>query len=200
MIKYPQALEDLIKSFQSLPSVGRKTAERYALYILNHMEEENINDFSNSLLSLKKDIHSCIICGNMTEASICPICMDKERNTKQIIIVEDVKDLYTLENLSIFKGVYHVLNGAISFSKGITVDDLNIDSLIKRLKENEIEEVIIATNATIEGETTARYIKEIIREFDVKITRIAHGLPVGGDLSYADEMTVLKALEGRREY
>lgn len=200
MIKYPQALEDLIKSFQSLPSVGRKTAERYALFILNHMEEENINDFSNSLLSLKQDIHSCIICGNMTEGSICPICMDKERNTKQIIVVEDVKDLYTLENLSIFKGVYHVLNGAISFSKGITVEDLNIESLLKRLKENEIEEIIIATNATIEGETTARYIKEIIREFDVKVTRIAHGLPVGGDLSYADEMTVLKALEGRREY
>ena len=200
MIKYPQALEDLIEMFRMLPSVGRKTAERYALYVLNHMEEENINDFSNSLLSLKQDIHSCIICGNMTESSICPICMDKDRNSKQIIVVEDVKDLYTLENLSIFKGVYHVLNGAISFSKGITVEDLNIESLIKRLKENEIEEIIIATNATIEGETTARYIKELIREFDVKVTRIAHGLPVGGDLSYADEMTVLKALEGRREY
>ena len=200
MIKYPQALEDLIKSFQSLPSVGRKTAERYALYILNHMEEENINDFSNSLLSLKQDIHSCIIWGNMTEASVCPICMDQDRNKKQIIVVENVKDLYTLENLSIFKGVYHVLNGAISFSKGITVEDLNIESLLKRLKDNEVEEIIIATNATIEGETTARYIKEIIREFDVKVTRIAHGLPVGGDLSYADEMTVLKALEGRREY
>ena len=200
MIKYPQALEDLIKSFQSLPSVGRKTAERYALYILNHREEENINDFSNSLLSLKQDIHSCIICGNMTEASVCPICMDQDRNKKQIIVVENVKDLYTLENLSIFKGVYHVLNGAISFSKGITVEDLNIESLLKRLKDNEVEEIIIATNATIEGETTARYIKEIIREFDVKVTRIAHGLPVGGDLSYADEMTVLKALEGRREY
>ena len=119
---------------------------------------------------------------------------------KQIIVVEDVKDLYTLENLTIFKGVYHVLNGAISFSKGVAIEDLNIDSLIERIKTNEIEEIIIATNATLEGETTARYLKELIKDYNVKITRIAHGLPVGGDLSYADEMTDLKALEGRREY
>ena len=142
MIRYPKALEDLIESFQSLPSVGRKTAERYALFILNHMEEENINDFSNSLLSLKKDIHSCIICGNMTEGSICPICMDKQRNTKQIIIVEDVKDLYTLENLSIFKGVYHVLNGYINPSKGIGFDDINLSSLIKRIEQDNVSEII----------------------------------------------------------
>ena len=165
MIKYPQALEDLIKSFQSLPSVGRKTAERYALYILNHMEEENINDFSNSLLSLKQDIHSCIICGNMTEGSICPICLDKERNTKQIIVVEDVKDLYTLENLSIFKGVYHVLNGAISFSKGITVEDLNIESLIKRLKENEVEEIRLFDAGAIESVEWAFNHDQVIYEF-----------------------------------
>ncbi len=200
MLKYPQALENLIEAFQSLPSVGRKTAERYALYILNHQEEENITDFSNALLSLKKDIHTCIVCGNMTEGSICPVCMDQTRNKKQIIIVEDVKDLYTLENLTIFKGVYHVLNGAISFSKGVAIEDLNIDSLIERIQKDEVEEIIIATNATLEGETTARYLKELIKDYKVKITRIAHGLPVGGDLSYADEMTVLKALEGRREY
>jgi recombination protein RecR len=148
MLKYPQALENLIEAFQSLPSVGRKTAERYALYILNHQEEENIIDFSNALLSLKKDIHTCMVCGNMTEGTICPVCMDTTRNKKQIIVVEDVKDLYTLENLTIFKGVYHVLNGAISFSKGVAIEDLNIDSLIERIKTNEVEEIIIATNIT----------------------------------------------------
>ncbi len=200
MNKYPKALLDLIDCYANLPSVGKKTAERYALYTFFNLSEEDIIDFSNALLSLKQDIHICESCGNMTEGSLCSICADKSRNHKQILVVETVKDLLTLERVQEYKGIYHVLNGAISFSKGISIKDLNIDTLIDKVKSKEIDEVILATNATLEGETTARYLKEILAEYNIKITRIAHGLPVGGDLSYADEMTVLKAFEGRREY
>lgn len=200
MNKYPKALEELIESFSKLPSVGRKTAERYALYTLFSMTEEDKIDFSNSLINITKDIKICPSCGNITEDDFCDICSDKSRNHRQIIVVEGVKDLYTLEKLNSFKGIFHVLNGAINFSKGITIADLNIDSLIEKVKNGLVDEIILATNATLEGETTARYLKELLVEYKVKITRIAHGLPVGGDLSYADEMTVLKAFEGRREY
>ena len=200
MNKYPKALLDLIDCYANLPSVGKKTAERYALYTFFNLSEEDIIDFSNALLSLKQDIHICESCGNMTEGSICSICADESRNHRQILVVETVKDLLTLERVQEYKGIYHVLNGAISFSKGISIKDLNIDTLIDKVKSKEIDEAILATNATLEGETTARYLKEILAEYNIKITRIAHGLPVGGDLSYADEMTVLKAFEGRREY
>ena len=200
MNKYPKALENLIDCYSKLPSVGKKTAERYALYTLFTMDDVDITDFTNAVISLKKDIHICPSCGNITEESLCNICSDNSRNKRQIIVVESVKDLLTIEKVNEFKGIYHVLNGAINFSKGISIDDLNIDSLVNKVKNNEVDELILATNATIEGETTARYIKELLNSFDVKITRIAHGLPVGGDLSYADEMTVLKAFEGRRDY
>ena len=200
MDKYPKALNDLIECYTRLPGVGKKSAERYALYTFFHMKDEDIVDFSNALISLKKDIHLCPSCGNITEDSLCSICSDKDRNHQQILVVETVKDLYTLEKVNEFKGIYHVLNGAISFSKGISINDLNIDSLVEKVKSGNVKEIILATNATLEGETTARYIKELLAEYNIKITRIAHGLPVGGDLSYADEMTVLKAFEGRREY
>ena len=200
MNKYPRALLDLIDCYQMLPGVGKKTAERYALYTFFHMKEESITDFSNALLSLNKDIHICPCCGNITEDELCNICSDPERDHSQVLVVETVKDLYTLERVNEFRGIYHVLNGAISFSKGISINDLNIDSLVEKVKNKEVKEIILATNATLEGETTARYIKELLGEYNIKITRIAHGLPVGGDLSYADEMTVLKAFEGRRDY
>ena len=200
MNKYPKALLDLIDCYMMLPGVGKKTAERYAMHTFFHMKEESIIDFSNALLSLNKDINICPCCGNLCEGSLCPICADPERDHSQILVVEAVKDLYTLEKVNEFKGIYHVLNGAISFSKGISINDLNIDSLVEKVKNGEAKEIILATNATLEGETTARYIKELLSQYNVKITRIAHGLPVGGDLSYADEMTVLKAFEGRREY
>jgi recombination protein RecR len=200
MNKYPSSLENLIECFSKLPSVGKKTAERFALYTFFHMDEVDITDFSNALLSIKKDIHICPSCGNMTEDSLCSICQDNTRNHRQVLVVETIKDLITVERVNEFKGIYHVLNGAISFSKGIGINDLNIESLTKKVKNKEIDELILATNATIEGETTARYLYELYRNDDVKITRIAHGLPVGSDLSYADEMTILKAFEGRREY
>lgn len=200
MNKYPSSLENLIECFSKLPSVGKKTAERFALYTFFHMDEVDITDFSNALLSIKKDIHICPSCGNMTEDSLCSICQDNTRNHRQVLVVETIKDLITIERVNEFKGIYHVLNGAISFSKGIGINDLNIESLTDKVKNKEIDELILATNATIEGETTARYLYELYRNDDVKITRIAHGLPVGSDLSYADEMTILKAFEGRREY
>ncbi|MGM9969703.1 MAG: recombination mediator RecR [Anaeroplasma sp.] len=201
MYKYPKALSDLIECYSKLPSVGKKTAERFALYTFFHMDEADLIDFSNALLSLSNDIHICPSCGNISENTLCPICSDSSRNKRQILVVETVRDLLTIERINEYKGIYHVLNGAISFSKGITINDLNIDSLIDKAKNNEIDEIILATNATLEGETTSRYIKELLIDFNkIKITRIAHGLPVGGDLSYADEMTVLKAFEGRREY
>lgn len=199
-MKYPKALEDLIECFMHLPSVGRKTAERYALYCLMHLNEEELVDFSNSIIGLKEDINICPSCGNICEGDICDICKDESRNHKQILVVESIKDLYTIEHINEYRGIYHVLNGAISFSKGISINDLNINSLIDKVKTEEIDEIILATNATLEGETTARYLKELLNSYDVKVTRIAHGLPVGGDLSYTDDMTVLKAFEGRREY
>lgn len=200
MNKYPTSLENLIECFSKLPSVGKKTAERYALYTFFHMDEVDITDFSNALLSIKKDIHICPSCGNMTENDLCSICLDESRNHRQVLVVETIKDLITFEKVNEFKGIYHVLNGAISFSKGIGIDDLNIKSLTEKVNNIEIDELILATNATIEGETTARYLFELYRDKGIKITRIAHGLPVGSDLSYADEMTILKAFEGRREY
>lgn len=200
MLKYPKALEDLIEDFSRLPSVGKKTAERYALFVYTKLSEENTKSFSNHLLDVKNNIHNCKKCGNICEDELCNICKDESRNKRIVLVVETIKDLYTIENIKEFNGVYHVLNGAISFSKGVGIKDLNIESLIELVKNSEIEEVILATNATLEGETTARYIKELLNDYSVKITRIAHGLPVGGEMSYADEMTLLKAMEGRREY
>lgn len=200
MNKYPKALEVLIDSYMHLPGVGKKTAERFALYTLFSMSEEDCNDFSNSLASIKKDIHICPSCGNICEDEFCRICENISRDHSQILVVEGIKDLIAIENTSQYNGVYHVINGAINFSKGITIDDLNIDSLIEKVKKGGIKEVILATNATLEGETTARYIKELLGGLNVRVTRLASGLPVGGDISYADEMTVVKAFEGRREY
>lgn len=200
MNKYPKSIENLINCYEKLPSVGKKTAERFALYTLFNMSEEDIIDFKNAIESIKRDIHICPSCGNITEGSLCNICLDETRNKRQILVVESVKDLLTIEHVNEFNGIYHVLNGAISFSKGITIDDLNIDSLVDKVKNNLVDEIILATNATIEGETTSRYLKELLRDYNVKITRLAHGIPVGSDLSYADEMTLLKAFEGRREY
>lgn len=200
MLKYPKPLEDLIEDFTRLPSVGKKSAERFALYVYTKMNEETTNNFSKHLKDVKENIHICKSCGNICEEDLCTICKDQTRNHKQVLVVETIKDLYTIENVNEYQGIYHVLNGAISISKGIGTQDLNIDSLVKLVQTEELEEIILATNATLEGEITARYIKELLQNYPVKVTRIAHGLPVGGEMSYADEMTLLKAMEGRREY
>ncbi len=200
MLKYPKPIEDLIEDFTRLPSVGKKTAERYALYIYTKMSQEHTTLFSNHLIDVKEKIQICKGCGNICSDEYCSICKDQTRNHKQVLVVETIKDLYTIENVNEYKGIYHVLNGAISISKGVGVSDLNIDSLLDLVKKENLEEIILATNATLEGEITARYIKELLQNYPVRITRIAHGLPVGGEMSYADEMTLLKAMEGRREY
>ncbi|MBD5390829.1 recombination protein RecR [bacterium] len=199
-MKYPKPLEDLIEDFSRLPSVGKKSAERFALYVYTKLSEETTRDFSKHLIDVKENIHICKKCGNICEDELCDICKDATRNHKQILVVETIKDLYTIENVNEYQGIYHVLNGAISISKGVGTSDLNIDSLVDLVQKEELEEIILATNATLEGEITARYIKELLQNHPVKVTRIAHGLPVGGEMSYADEMTLLKAMEGRREY
>jgi len=200
MNKYPSSLEDLIESFCLLPGVGRKSAERFAMHMLFSVPEEKIIDFSNSLLSIKKDIHICPLCGNITEKEICNICEDKDRNHKMVLVVENVRDLLVIENTHSYHGIYHVLNGAISFSKGVTIDDLNINSLLEKVKNNELDEIILATSTTLEGETTSRYLKELLSPYNVNITRIAQGLSIGSDLAYQDEMTLIKAFEGRGKY
>lgn len=197
---YPKPIEDLISNFMRLPGVGRKTAERLALYVYSNMSLEDAQSFGESFINIKKNLHVCPICGSLTEHEKCDICQDEKRDHSTVMVCETVKDLFVLEKLGQYRGVYHVLNGAIDFSNGIGVEDIRIAELLERVKNGGIKEVILATNATLQGETTSRYIKTLLEDSDVKITRIAHGLPVGGDLSYADEMTVLKALEGRVNY
>lgn len=199
-MEYPKAIKDLIESFRRLPSVGAKSAERMAMYVYNNLSEEDTKIFSKNLLSVKQNLCKCKICGNISEKDICQVCEDQNRDKSTIMVVEQIKDLFVIEKLDVYKGLYHVLGGAISFQSGIGVEDLEISSLIDRVKKDSIKELIIATNATLEGETTARYIKALLEDYDVNITRIAHGLPVGGDITYADEVTVLKALEGRSKY
>ena len=198
-MKYPKALMTLIEEFSKLPSVGKKTAERYALHVFSKMDEEACSSFVDAICQVKK-IGKCSSCGNICEGPLCDVCLDEQRDKSIIMVVETIKDLAVLEGINEYKGIYHVLGGAISFSKGIGIDDLNIISLLDKVKSKEVKEIILATNATLEGETTARYIKALLADSEVVITRIAHGLPVGGDLAYADEMTVLKALEGRKKY
>lgn len=197
---YPKPLEELIESFKSLPSIGRKSAERLAMHVYSEMSSEQINVFSKNLVEVKTKLHQCSICHNLTEDTVCPICSDESRDNSVILVVETIRDLFAIENTGEFKGVYHVLGGSINFKNGQGIDDLNIKSLLERVDKIKIEEIILGTNATLEGETTARYLKSILEDRKIKVTRLAHGLPVGGDLTYADEMTVLKALDGRIIY
>ncbi len=198
-MKYPQVIVDLIEDFKKLPSIGTKTAERLVMFLYSQSSVEDLNLMADNLVKLKQSVHKCPVCGNLTEGELCDICQDDSRDKQVIMVVETIKDLFVIERLGEFRGVYHVLGGAISFSNGIGVDDLAISDLLKRIKDNNIKEVILATNANVDGETTARYIKALIDD-SCLVTRIAHGLPVGSDMQYADEMTLLKALEGRRDY
>lgn len=194
---YPESLNKLIDCFKMLPGVGNKTAERYALLMLEKDDEE-VKRFTEALTESKQKIKLCTTCGNYSEEDECHICKDKTRNHKLICVVQSPKDIIAMEKTLEYKGVYHVLGGVISQSKGILPEDLKIKELIERSKEG-VEEVIIATNPTLEGETTALYLDKLLQQENVLVTRIAHGLPMGGHLDYADELTLIKALEGRKK-
>lgn len=194
---YPKSLENLIQCFKTLPGVGAKTAERYAFSILDSTEEE-AEFFMKSILDVKSKIKHCSCCGNISEEELCEICADANRDKSMICVVQESKDILAMEKMKEYTGVYHVLNGALSSTKGIMPEDLNIDNLLKRIDENT-KEVILATNPTMEGETTALYLDKLLKSKDVYVTRIAHGLPMGGHLDYADELTLVKAFEGRKK-
>lgn len=192
---YPKTFDDLIYEFQKLPGVGAKTAERYAFTVLGWSEEE-ISEFSDILRVLKKNVKKCTRCGNLTEGEICDFCNDSSRNQNIICVVQNPKDISTIESMQEYNGVYHVLDGLINTQKGILPDQLNIMSLVDRIN-NDTEEVILALDPTVEGETTSLYISKLL-EGKCRVTRLAHGIPVGSHLDYADTMTLLKAFEGRK--
>ena len=193
-----KALIRLEESLAKLPSVGRRSAERMAYAMLN-MEDDDLNEFSDAIKSLKQSIHVCPVCGFLTENEKCEICEDKERDQDTLMIVSFPKDVIAFENAEYYHGLYHVLNGVISLNKGQSVDDLNINSLLKRVSDHHFKEVIIATNPTIEGETTALYIAKLISDKVDTVTRLAYGLQMGGNLDYTDSLTLSKAVEGRRK-
>lgn len=195
---YPEPISKLIDSFMKLPSVGPKTAVRLAFFVLN-MKEDDVLDFAKALVNAKRNLTYCSVCGHITDKDPCYICDDSHRDQSVICVVQEPKDVIALEKMKDFVGVYHVLHGAISPMEGIGPEDIRIPELLKRLHDDTVQEVILATNPNIEGEATAMYISRLLKPTGIKVTRIAHGLPVGGDLEYADEVTLSKALEGRRE-
>ena len=197
-MKYPQTFENLINGLKKLPGVGSKSAERMAYQILN-MDDEDISKLATSLLDSKEKLTRCKRCGCMSEGDECEICKDNTRDTKTLCVVQSTKDVYALEKVKNYNGVYHVLNGVISPSLGVTPNDLNLNKLVDRIINDEIKEVILATNPNIEGETTALYIAKLLENKNVEVTRLAYGLPVGASLDYADEYTLIKSLQGRRK-
>ena len=198
MSYYAPSIEKLIESFEKLPSIGAKTAARLAFHILDASEEET-NEFIQSIINAKKNLKYCSKCYNITDTDPCPICGNQNRDHSIICVVEDVRDVVAMERTHEFKGVYHVLHGSISPMNGVGPDDIKIKELLARLMEGQVKEVILATNPRVEGEATAMYISRLIKPLGISVTRIAHGIPVGGDLEYTDEITLIKALEGRRE-
>jgi len=198
MSSYSPSIEKLIESFEKLPSIGHKTAVRLAFHMLD-MNDEEINEFTKSITDAKQKLKYCSTCFNISDTDPCPICSDTKRDSSTICVVEDVRDIMAMERTNEYRGVYHVLHGTISPMNGIGPDEIKIKELINRLRDNKVKEVIIATNPRVEGEATAVYLSKLIKAFDVKVTRIAHGIPVGGDLEYTDEITLMKAMEGRRE-
>ena len=199
MRQYPKPLNKLINELSKLPGIGGKTAQRLAFHILA-LEESEATALANSIVNAKRSLHYCSVCGNLTDTDPCEICSDESRDRTKVCVVETPQDVIAMERIREFKGLYHVLHGAISTVEGIGPNDINLKSLITRLQQHdEIDEIIVATNPNIEGEATAMYIARLLKPSGIKVTRIAHGIPVGGDLEYADEVTLLKAMEGRRE-
>ena len=198
MSYYSPSIEKLIESFERLPSIGHKTAVRLAFHMLD-ASEERVNEFISSIINAKKNLKFCSICFNISDTDPCEICSNPKRDSSIICVVEDVRDILAMERTNEFNGVYHVLHGSISPMNGVGPDDIKIKELLTRLTSGNIKEVILATNPRVEGEATAIYLSKLIKPLGIKVTRIAHGIPVGGDLEYTDEITLSKALEGRRE-
>ena len=195
---YSPSIEKLIESFEKLPSIGHKTAQRLAFYMLD-LSEEEISEFVDSIVNAKKSLKYCSKCFNITDNDPCLICNNPKRDESVICVVEDVRDVIAMERTHEFNGVYHVLHGSISPMNGIGPNDIKIKELMSRIGQIETKEIILATNPRVEGEATAMYISKLVKPFGIKTTRIARGIPIGGDLEYTDEITLTKALEGRNE-
>lgn len=195
---YPNSIKNIIDCLKDLPGIGEKTAERLAFSLIN-FSKEKLTSFSNAIIDVRDKITNCEVCGNITEDSVCDICKDSERNSKLLFVVEKAKDISLFEKVNMYKGKYHVLGGLISPLEGIGPEDINIDNLILRVDKDKVEEIILALKPSIEGETTMQYIKKILENKDVKVTRIATGIPMGTDIEYIDAMTLEFALEGRKD-
>ena len=198
MSYYSPSIEKLIEAFEKLPSIGHKTAARLAFHMLNSSEEE-INNFVNAITNAKKNLKYCSKCFNISDTDPCIICSNPKRDESIICVVEDVRDIIAMERTHEFNGVYHVLHGSISPMNGVGPDDIKVKELLSRLTDGKVKEIILATNPRVEGEATAMYLSKLIKPLGIKVTRIARGIPVGGDLEYTDEITLMQALEGRRE-
>lgn len=198
MSYYAAPIAKLIEELSKLPGVGNKTAQRLAFYLLD-MPFEEVEQLAGAIVDAKKNIKYCKVCCNITDAELCNICGNPKRDNSMICVVEDARDVVAMEKTKEFKGLYHVLHGAISPMEGIGPENIRIKELLIRLGEHDVKELILATNPNIEGEATAMYVSRLVKPLGIKATRIAHGIPVGGDLEYADEVTLMKALEGRRE-
>lgn len=195
---YPTSIENLIESFKLLPGIGEKTAERLVFSLLD-MEQENIDFFAHNLKELPNKIKRCEKCNSITEDKICNICSDDTRNNKVLCVIDDVKTIFLFEKMNVFNGYYHVLDGLISPIDGINPEDIGIEKLLDRIKKEKYQEIIFAFKPSIEGETTSSYIKKIISDIDIKVTRLASGLPMGADIEYVDSLTLERALNDRTE-
>jgi len=192
-------IEVLIEKFEQLPGIGRKSAERIAFYILDSMSKEDAEAMASGIVEAKTKISFCPVCQNLTDVAPCAICASDKRDPSVICVVETPKDVAAIEKTKEYHGLYHVLHGALSPMDGVSPEDIKISELLTRLADGTVKEVIMATNPTVSGTATAVYLSKLIRPLDIRVTRIAHGIPVGGDLEYADEVTLIKAMEGRRE-
>lgn len=195
---YPNSIKNIIECFKDLPGIGEKTAERLAFSLIN-FDKEKLTSFSDAICDVRDKLTYCDICGNITENEICDICADKERKSSIIFVVEKAKDISLFEKINIFNGKYHVLGGLISPLEGIGPEDISIDKLLSRIDKEEIEELILALKPSIEGETTMQYIKKVLENKNIKVTRIATGIPIGTDIEYIDSMTLEFAFEGRKD-
>jgi len=195
--QYARPLALLVENLEKLPGIGLKSAQRLAFWLLQ-ADNETVEELASAIANVKKAIHDCPVCYNYTDEDICPICADPRRDHSQVCVVADARDLMALERSGEYRGVYHVLQGLLSPIEGVMPDDLRIGQLLERVKKGGIEEIIIATSFTVEGDATASYISDLLEPLGVRVTRIAGGLPVGGDLDYADQVTIARALEGRR--